>query len=203
MQVVRPCSIYQTIGHSTCFSSGYWSDLGIDSKTVYLCYDERWVLELVFRQYKNDHCLDKTCVQWEISLIGSEFINFISTVTTCRRITKARDANLLKKMSFKELMDDLSFTWRMVDSPEPSKSDDDGWEHTINCVFEELEALGLSTPVPSVPPKKRGRLKCESLTILDELLKQPLFYCLNFGNIPILLLCYLLIRHLHRWYPVQ
>lgn len=137
------------------------SDLDIDPKTAYLCYDERWVLELVFRQYKNDQCLDKTGVQGDFSLIGSEFINFISTVTTCRLITKARDADLLKKMSFRDLMDDLSSAWRMVDSPEPPKSDDDGWVHTINCVFEELEALGLSTPVPSAPPKKRGRPKKE------------------------------------------
>lgn len=137
------------------------SDLDIDPKTAYLCYDERWVLELVFRQYKNDQCLDKTGVQGDFSLIGSEFINFISTVITCRLIGKARDAGLLKKMSYRDLMDDLRSAWRMVDSPEPPRSDDGCWVHTINSVFEELEMLGLSIPVPKAEPKKRGRPKKE------------------------------------------
>ena len=90
----------------------------MDPKTAYLCYDERWMLELVFRQYKNDQCLDKTNVQGDFSLIGSESINFIATVATCRMIGKAREAGLLSKMSYKDLMDDLSSAWRMVDSPE-------------------------------------------------------------------------------------
>ena len=137
------------------------SDLDIDPRTAYLCYDERWVLELVFRQYKNDQCLDKTGVQGDFSLIGSEFINFISTVTTCRLIGKARDTGLLKKMSYRDLMDDLSSAWRMVDSPEPPKSNDGCWVHTIKSVFDELEALGLSIPVPTAEPKKRGRPKKE------------------------------------------
>ena len=133
------------------------SDLDMDPKTAYLCYDERWMLELVFRQYKHDQCLDKTNVQGDFSLIGSEFINFISTVTTCRLIGKARDAGLLNKMSYKDLMDDLSSAWRMVDSPELPRSDDGCWVHTITCVFEELEALGLSIPVLNPETKKRGR----------------------------------------------
>ena len=133
------------------------SDLDMDPKTAYLCYDERWMLELVFRQYKHDQCLDKTNVQGDFSMIGSEFINFISTVTTCRLIGKARDAGLLNKMSYKDLMDDLSSAWRMVDSPELPRSDDGCWVHTITCVFEELEALGLSIPVLNPETKKRGR----------------------------------------------
>lgn len=137
------------------------SDLDMDPKTAYLCYDERWMLELVFRQYKNDQCLDKTNVQGDFSLMGSEFINFISTVITCRLIGKARGAGLLNKMSYKDLMDDLSSAWRMVDAPEPPRSDDGSWVHTINCVFEELEALGLSIPVPKPEPKKQGRPKKE------------------------------------------
>lgn len=137
------------------------SDLDIDPKTAYLCYDERWLLEMVFRQYKNDQCLDRTNVQGDFSLIGLEFINFISTVTTCRMISKARTSGLLNQMSYKELMDDLSSAWRMVNAPDPPRSDDGCWVHTLNCVFEELEALGLSTPAPKPEPKKRGRPKKE------------------------------------------
>ena len=138
------------------------SDLDMDPKTAYLCYDERWMLELVFRQYKNDQCLDRTNVQGDFSLMGSEFINFIATVVTCRLIGKAREAGLLGKMTYKDLMDDLSSAWRMVDSPEPPRSDDGYWVHTITCVFEELEALGLSISVPRPEAKKRGRPKKET-----------------------------------------
>lgn len=51
-------------------------------------------------------------------------------------------------------MDDLSSAWRMVDSTEPPKSDDGCWIHTIKSVFVELEALGLSTSVPTTEPKR-------------------------------------------------
>jgi len=135
------------------------SDQDLPPKTAYLCYDDRWLLELVFNRYKSDECLDKTNVQGDFSVIGSEFINFISTVATCRIIRKARTAGLLENMSYGDLMDDLSSAWRMVDAPSPPRSDDGYWVHTLNIVFEKLEALGLSIPVPKPAPKKRGRPK--------------------------------------------
>lgn len=84
------------------------SDLDKDPKTVYLSYDELWMLELVFRQYNNNQCLDRTNVQVIYSPIGSEYINFIATVATCQLIARARDAGLLNRMSYKVLIDDLS-----------------------------------------------------------------------------------------------
>ena len=116
---------------------------------------------MVFNRYKNDECLDKTNVQGDFSLIGSEFINFISTVITCRLIKKAREADLLSTMSYGDLMDDLNSAWRKVDAPEEPSTDDNGWVHTNVGVFAELEALGLSKPVPKPEPKKRGRKKKE------------------------------------------
>ena len=139
------------------------SDQDLDPKTAYLCYDDRWLLELVFNRYKSDECLDKTGVQGDFSLIGSEFINFISTVITCRLVRKARDADLLSIMSYGDLMDDLNSAWRKVDAPEIPASDDNGWVHTNIGVFEELEALGLSQPAPKPEPKKRGRPRKEKV----------------------------------------
>ncbi|MCD8498804.1 MAG: transposase [Clostridiales bacterium] len=133
------------------------SDQDLPPKTVYQCYDDRWMLELVFNRYKSDEGLDQTNVQGDFSLIGSEFINFLSTVATCRIIRKARTAGLLEKMSYGDMMDDLSSAWRRVDAPKIPASDDGYWIHTLKTVFEELEALGLSTPVPKPEPKKRGR----------------------------------------------
>ena len=88
------------------------SDQNLDPKTAYQCYDDRWLLELVFNRYKSDDCLDKTNVQGDFSVIGSEFVNFITTVMTCRIIRKATRAGLLNKMSYGDLMDDLSSAWR-------------------------------------------------------------------------------------------
>ena len=122
-----------------------------------LCYDDRWLLELVLNRYKSDECLDKTNVQGDFSILGSEFINFISTVTTCRLLRQARKAGLLEDMTYGELMDDLSSAWRMVSAPESPSSDDGKWVHTLPSIFKELEALGLSSPPPNATPKKRGR----------------------------------------------
>ena len=135
------------------------SDQDLPPKTAYLCYDDRWLLELVFNRYKSDECLDKTNVQGDFSVIGSEFVNFISTVATCRIIRKARQVGLLNDMSYGDLMDDLSSAWRMVDAPTPPQSGDGYWVHTLNIVFESLEALGLSIPISKPTPKKRGRPK--------------------------------------------
>lgn len=133
------------------------SDLDMPPKTAYICYDDRWLLELVFNKYKSDECLDHTDVQGDFSVIGSEFINFLSTVATCRIIRKASQAGLLDKMSYAELMDDLSSAWRKTNAPSEPTSDDGYWVHTLLGVYEELEALGLSKPVPKPEPKKRGR----------------------------------------------
>ena len=133
------------------------SDQDLEPLTAYTCYEDRWLLEMVFRRYKSDECLDHTSEQGDFSVIGSEFVNFISTVATCRIIRKAEQAGLLKDMSYGDLMDDLSSAWRRTDAPEQAATDDGYWVHTLNTVFEELEALGLSTPVPKPEPKKRGR----------------------------------------------
>lgn len=133
------------------------SDQDMDPKAAYLCYEDRWLLELVFNRYKNDECLDRTGVQGDFSLIGSEFINFVSTVITCRMLRKAREAGLLDKIPYGELLDDLASAWRIVGPTEEPSTDDGNWVHTLKYVFEEMEALGLSKPVPKPEARKRGR----------------------------------------------
>ena len=44
-----------------------------------------------------------------------------------------------------------------VYAPSDPSTDDGYWVHTLKTVFEELEALGLSRPVPKPEPQKRGR----------------------------------------------
>ena len=135
------------------------SDQDFKPEVAYACYEDRWLLELVFKRYKSDLCLDKTNVQGDFSLIGSEFVNFIATLATSRMLRKARDTGLLAKMSFGELMDDLSSAWRLTNAPTHPSSGDRFWVHTLKLVFDELEVLGLSEPIPKPPAKKRGRPK--------------------------------------------
>ena len=141
------------------------SDQDLDPEVVYRCHEDRWQIELIFRRYKNDECLDQTGVQSDFSVIGSEFINFISTTLTCRMLKKAEDAGLLKDDSWADLMDDLSSAWRRVDGPMPPKADDPAWVHTIPKVMNLLTALGLAVKPPEETsanvkvPGKRGRPK--------------------------------------------
>lgn len=114
------------------------SDLDASPTVIYQCYERRWLLELVFRSYKNNICLYKTRVQNDFSLIGSEFVNFIATLITTR---------IIKKMTYGDLMDDLTESWRKVDSPEDASSDDECWLNVSEGVFSELETLGISKPI--------------------------------------------------------
>ena len=62
-------------------------------------------------------------------------------------------AKLLEEMSYGELMDDLNSAWRKVAGTTPARSDGGFWVHTLTNVFESLEALGLSIPIPKPEPK--------------------------------------------------
>ena len=138
------------------------SDLDLNPSKIYKNYQDRWLLELVFKQYKSNLGLNKTNVQSDFAVLGSEFVNFIATVLSCRILRKASNAGLLDDLSYAELLDDLSSAWRKVDAPEITKSDDGFWVHAFKYVLEYLEALGLSIPAPKPETKKRGRHKKES-----------------------------------------
>lgn len=133
------------------------SDEDMSPLTAYRSYSDRWLLELVFDRYKNDECLDHTNVQNDFSVIGSEFINFIATIVTCRILNKARDAKVLEDENYGDMMEDLSEAWRKVNGPAEPSSDDGYWIHTLKNSFQLMEALGLSKPVPEPPKRKRGR----------------------------------------------
>ena len=108
------------------------SDLDLSEKEVYRIYSERWLLELMFSQYKGDEGLTTTNVQGDFSVIGEEFVNFIATILTSRMARKADDAGLLETMSYGELMDDLSSAWRLVKGGDDKPKDNDKcWIHTL------------------------------------------------------------------------
>lgn len=139
------------------------SDLDMEPSEAYKCYADRWMIELVFRSYKNEVCLNKTRVQHDHAVWGDEFINFISTLLTCRILRKLGNAGLLDDSTYAQVMDDLSSAWREVNAPMEPRRDDDGWVHTTNVVHDMLEALKLSAPIetPSVetPASQKIRTK--------------------------------------------
>ena len=120
------------------------SDQDLPAEDLYRCYSQRWELELVFRYYKSDIELDKTGVQSDFAVIGSEFINFVATVITCRIIEKMSKAGVLNKLSYKVVMDDLFSSARYVEHADNPKEGDRYWVHTMPKVMKTLIALGLA-----------------------------------------------------------
>jgi len=146
------------------------SDLDMALDKVYTNYEDRWLLELLFAQYKGEEGLDITGVQSDFSLIGAEFVNFIATLITSRMVKKAGQAKLLDRMSYGDLMEDLASAWRYTDAQGLPKSYDKKWIHTLPSVFVLLEKLGLSEPIEK-NQKKRGRPK--SAVPNPEIPKRP------------------------------
>jgi len=136
------------------------SDQDLSLSQVYKSYEDRWLLELLFGQYKGEECLDSTNVQGDFSLIGAEFVNFIATLMTSRMVRKAGNAKLLDEMSYGDLMEDLSSAWRQTNSSDVPSSDDKKWVHTLPFVMLLLEKLGLSKPIIK-ESRKVGRPKKE------------------------------------------
>ena len=77
------------------------------------------------------------------------------------------DSEILKKMTYGDIMDDLTESWRKADSPEDASSGDGCWLNVSKGVYSELETLGLSKPVPKPAPKKRGRPRKNPLPAPD------------------------------------
>ncbi len=146
------------------------SDLDMDPETAYKCYDDRWMLELVFNYYKNDEGLDFTNVQNDFFVYGAEFVNSIATMITYRLTKRFRDTGLLRTMSYGDIMEDLTSAWRYVDAPALPSRGDGRWVHTLLSAHECMEALGISQAPPKAEPKKRGRPK---KIVTEEKPKRP------------------------------
>lgn len=125
------------------------SDQDLDPVDVYRCYESRWEIELVFRYYKSDVELDKTGAQADFEVIGSEFINFIATILTCRIIDKMSQCGVLDNLSYKTVMDDLFTAFRKVGHETDVIENDDYWVHTLPKAMKSLVALKLAKPILS------------------------------------------------------
>ena len=80
------------------------SDLDVIPEVMFAAYEERWELEVMFRFYKHILGMDETRVESEMSVIGTEFVNFISVIMMCRLRKAFYRVERLQKRSFKANM---------------------------------------------------------------------------------------------------
>lgn len=114
---------------------------------------------------------NETRVQGDFEVIGSEFINLISTIITSRMVKAEKQAGLLEKDSYGQILEDLKDVWRLTDAEEQADVEDGSWVHTSNEDKDLLVKLGLAKG-PNVPePKKKERPK--KTPSLEEKPKRP------------------------------
>lgn len=124
----------------------FLSDLDMDPADVYCCYADRWEIELVFRYYKSDADLNTTNAQTDHAVIGEMFVNTIAATITNRLVELFRKKELLKTMSYGDIMDDLSTVWRKTNAPESFPDRDDCyWEHPFEYALDLMVKLELCT----------------------------------------------------------
>ncbi|MDY0289197.1 MAG: transposase [Sphaerochaeta sp.] len=133
------------------------SDLDTEALVIYRMYDERWLIEECFRYYKHVTDFDDTRVHSDVSVYGSEFVNFISSVMTARLIRKFDETGLFSEMTYNDIMSELA-TAKKVNT-----YGDGQWEYvrTTRATDKTLERLGLLPKVEEPAKKKRGRPKKE------------------------------------------
>lgn len=85
----------------------FQSDLDLPAESVYDMYMQRWTIEEMFRMYKHIEEFDDTRVQSDYSVIGEQFVNFLSTIITSRIMNVFLEKGLLEKCGYTEVMDVL------------------------------------------------------------------------------------------------
>ena len=123
-----------------------------------LVKDCRWEIELVMRYYKSACEFDETRVHSDYSVLGTEFIDFLSSLLTFRILRKLDRTSLLEKHTYKKIMSVLKRA-KKVRCP---KSD---WEliKMNPSQIDMLKVLELLPKDPEKPKRKRGRPKKSGL----------------------------------------
>ncbi len=127
-------------------------DLDAPLEHIYAAYEERWELEVLFRFYKRVQLMDETRVESDQSVIGTEFVNFLSVIMTCRLRRKFYGIKELCKKPFRANMMLLSKGMKIRESPGSE------WKllHLTEAQEKRYIDLGL-LEAPKVEKKGRGR----------------------------------------------
>lgn len=114
------------------------SNIDLTLKEVYDYYALRWQIELIFRMYKGILSLNTTRVHDNPSVIGTEFINFLSVIMTCRMKNRLNELGCFKNDSFGNILDRLSNIMK-------TSTDGKEWKFSTLSAKEEdlLEKLGI------------------------------------------------------------
>lgn len=75
---------------------------------IYLAYQERWNIEIMFKFYKNILDIESSNVKDDYRLYATEFINYLSLIMACKVRKELEKTNLLEKYSYKQIMRYLS-----------------------------------------------------------------------------------------------
>lgn len=107
---------------------------------AYEACKNRWLLELIFGQYKAGLEANQTRVQREYSVICSEFINFLCGIITSRMIKTEKETGLLNELSYGSTIKDLNGALRELNV----HIEDLYWVHTTLKTKLILTKLGLT-----------------------------------------------------------
>ena len=80
------------------------SDYDCSCELIYKAYEERWLIEMVFRYYKDVNEFDETRMHSDYSVISSEFICFLSTIMSSRIVKRFDSASTLEDLSYGKSM---------------------------------------------------------------------------------------------------
>jgi len=116
------------------------------AEQAYRIYEDRWLIEEMFRMYKHITELDSTRVHSDLSDMGTCFVNFLSTLITSRILRRLADTGVTGNMPFKEAMETLSRALKF-------REEDGTWKYR-SLMEKEKDALRKLGLMPQLPPKR-------------------------------------------------
>lgn len=128
------------------------SDVDASPENIFAAYEERWDLEVLFRFYKHILNMDETRVESEQSVIGTEFVNFLSVIMMSRLRKAFYSVEKLQKRSFRSNMKLLRKGMMIRSGP--------GKEWMLRRISDKEEKIFIELgliPKPEKEKRKRGR----------------------------------------------
>lgn len=126
-------------------------DLDWPPEDVWFAYSQRWEIEVVMRYYKHSLELDETRVHSDLSVIGSEFVDFLASLLTFRLLGLLDSRKILEGMTYGKVVKKLARGKKVLAGGE--------WRMAkVNPSTEDLyRELGLLDPLPEKKKRPRGR----------------------------------------------
>ena len=109
------------------------TNIDLDPDLIYEMYERRWDIEVMFNYYKNIVDLSHTRKHKDISIIGNEFVNFITILISTRIKKHMRNLGLHNSYSYKGL-------FKILNSINKAKNTISDWEY-IKLTKKNIELL--------------------------------------------------------------